>query len=28
VLRFTVWTFNFAGGSDGFKFTAGTGWAF
>ncbi|HEU5154169.1 MAG TPA: BamA/TamA family outer membrane protein, partial [Gemmatimonadales bacterium] len=28
VLRFTIWTFNFAGGSDGFKFTAGTGWAF
>ena len=28
LLRFTIWTFNFAGGSDGFKFTAGTGWAF
>ena len=28
ILRFSIWTFNFAGGDDGFKFNAGTGWAF
>jgi outer membrane protein assembly factor BamA len=28
LLRFTIWTFNFAGGPDGFQFSAGSGWAF
>jgi outer membrane protein assembly factor BamA len=28
LLRFTIWTFNFGGGPDGFQFSAGTGWAF
>jgi len=28
ILRFTIWTFNFAGGPDGFQFSSGTGWAF
>ncbi|HEY7681212.1 MAG TPA: BamA/TamA family outer membrane protein [Gemmatimonadales bacterium] len=28
LLRFTIWTFNFAGGPDGFQFSAGTGWSF
>jgi outer membrane protein assembly factor BamA len=28
LMRFNIFTFNFAGGDDGFKFTAGTGWAF
>lgn len=27
LLRFTVWTFNFGTGPDGFQFSAGTGWA-
>lgn len=28
ILRFSVWTFNFAGGPDGFQFSSGTGWSF
>ncbi|HWA59304.1 MAG TPA: BamA/TamA family outer membrane protein [Gemmatimonadales bacterium] len=28
ILRFTIWTFNFAGGPDGFQFSAGSGWSF
>ena len=28
LMRFTIWTFNFATGPDGFQFTAGSGWAF
>ena len=28
LFRFTIWTFNFGTGPDGFKFSAGTGWAF
>lgn len=28
LLRYTIWTFNFAGGPDGFQFTAGGGWSF
>jgi outer membrane protein assembly factor BamA len=28
LLRFIVWTFNFAGGPDGFQFSSGSGWAF
>jgi outer membrane protein assembly factor BamA len=28
LLRFTIWTFNFATGPDGFQFTAGSGWTF
>lgn len=28
LMRFTIWTFNFAGGPDGFNFTAGSGWSF
>ena len=28
LLRFTIWTFNFATGPDGFQFNAGTGWSF
>jgi outer membrane protein assembly factor BamA len=28
LLRFTIWTFNFGGGPDGFEFSAGTGWSF
>jgi hypothetical protein len=28
VLRFTIWTFNFGGGPDGFEFSAGSGWSF
>lgn len=28
LLRFTIWTFNFAGGPDGFQFSAGSGWSF
>lgn len=28
LMRFTIWTFNFGGGPDGFEFSAGSGWAF
>ena len=28
LLRFTIWTFNFGGGPDGFQFSAGSGWSF
>lgn len=28
LMRFTIWTFNFATGPDGFQFTAGSGWSF
>jgi len=28
LLRFIVWTFNFAGGPDGFQFSSGSGWSF
>jgi outer membrane protein assembly factor BamA len=28
LLRFTIWTFNFGTGPDGFQFSAGTGWTF
>lgn len=28
ILRFTIWTFNFGTGPDGFQFSAGSGWAF
>ena len=28
LMRFTIWTFNFGGGPDGFQFSAGSGWAF
>jgi outer membrane protein assembly factor BamA len=28
ILRFSIWTFNFAGGPDGFQFSSGTGWSF
>jgi outer membrane protein assembly factor BamA len=28
LLRYTIWTFNFATGPDGFQFSSGTGWAF
>jgi outer membrane protein assembly factor BamA len=28
LLRFTIWTFNFAGGPDGFQFSTGSGWSF
>ncbi len=28
LLRFTIWTFNFGGGPDGFEFSAGSGWSF
>ena len=28
LLRFMIWTFNFAGGPDGFQFSAGSGWSF
>lgn len=28
ILRFTIWTFNFGGGPDGFQFSAGSGWSF
>lgn len=28
LLSFTIWTFNFAGGPDGFKFSIGSGWMF
>jgi hypothetical protein len=27
-MRLSTFTFNFAGGPDGFNFTAGTGWSF
>jgi outer membrane protein assembly factor BamA len=28
IMRFTIWTFNFGGGPDGFTFSAGSGWSF
>ncbi len=28
LLSFTIWTFNFGGGPDGFQFSVGNGWAF
>ncbi len=28
LLSFTIWTFNFGGGPDGFQFSVGSGWAF
>jgi outer membrane protein assembly factor BamA len=28
ILRFTIWTFNFGTGPDGFQFSAGSGWTF
>ena len=28
ILRSTIFTFNFAGGPDGFNFSVGTGWMF
>ena len=28
LLRFTIWTFNFGTGPDGFQFSAGSGWSF
>ncbi len=28
IMRFTIWTFNFGGGPDGFVFSAGSGWSF
>jgi hypothetical protein len=28
IMRFTIWTFNFGGGPDGFQFSAGSGWSF
>jgi outer membrane protein assembly factor BamA len=28
LMRFTIWTFNFGGGPDGFQFNTGSGWSF
>lgn len=28
LLRFLIWSFNFAGGPDGFQFSVGTGWSY